>query len=708
MKNPSLKKFVVIYFLFIAFACPAQVIWFDDDFSDNSKGWLWSDYDTPGISRKITDGKYHIDHKQDNHPFSTFTPIWLDRNKDFLLETNIIQTVGSDANGFGFIISGADNRNYYFLINPSKGTFWVGSNQRGNGIALNASKDWDKASAIRGQNTSNKLAVERKKNRLLFLINDQEVFQGEINLDFNELLFAEYFGIMTSGRMKIEIDNFYLKQDNVLKVVPNLPSGLLKINLGPNVNSQYTEVTPVISPDGKTLYLTVDGDPLNVRKSYDIYYSTTINDTIWQPRSNAGFPLNNSWPNAVVSISPDNNSLVVMHTYNPDGSPKGDGLSIATKTIEGWSIPQDLTVINYYNKASTNEFCMSADCQVLLMAVQRNDSKGLKDIYVSFRNVKGEYSEPKNLGNTVNTYASEASPFLAADEASLYFSSAGHPGFGSADIFVTKRLDSTWTNWSVPQNMGPGINSPAWEAYYSIPASGLYAYVVSQEHSLGETDIFRIKLPEALKPRPVVLIYGKVLNSKTKEPLESNIYYNILSGNKLSGIAMSNVKDGAYKIVLPAGEAYSFIAKKEEFYSVGENIDVSALRTYKEIERNLFLAPIEVGETILLNNLFFDFNKSDLRNESTAELERMVALLSEHPDMTVEISGHTDNTGNDTYNNKLSIDRATAVREFILKKGIQAERIRARGYGSARPSASNNAESGRQKNRRVEFTILGN
>ena len=701
-----MKKFVVVYFLLIGFTCPAQLVWFGDDFNDYSKGWLWSNYDTPGISRKIADGKYYIDHKQDDHAFSTFTPIWLDRNKDFLLETNIIQTAGSDRNGFGFVISGADNRNYYFLINPSKGTFWVGSNQRGIGIALNASKDWEKSFSIHSQNTSNKLTVQRKADKLLFLINDQEVYKGEIQLDFKELLFAEYFGIMTSDRMKIEIDDFFLKQDNVLNLVPDLPSGLLKVNVGPNVNSAYTEVTPVISPDGKTLYLTVDGDPLNSRKSYEIYYSTAINDTTWLPRSNAGFPLNNSWPNAVVSVSPDNNSLVLMHTYNPDGSPKGDGLSITTKTNEGWSIPLDLIMINYYNKASTNEFCMSADRQVLLMAVQRDDTNGVKDIYVSFRKVNGEYSEPKNLGNILNTYASEASPFLAADEVSLYFSSAGHPGFGSADIFVTKRLDSTWTNWSVPQNMGQGINSSAWEGYYSIPASGLYAYVVSQEHSLGETDIFRIKLPEALKPRPVVLIYGKVLNSKTGEPLESNISYNILAGNKLSGIAMSNVNDGSYKIVLPAGEAYSFIAKKERFYSVSENFDVTALKAYKEIERNLLLAPIEAGETILLNNLFFDFNKSDLRKESTAELERMVTLLSEHPGMTIEISGHTDNRGNDMYNSKLSIDRAMAVRAYILKKGIQAERIRAKGYGKAQPSSSNETEAGRQKNRRVEFTIL--
>jgi len=158
--------------------------------------------------------------------------------------------------------------------------------------------------------------------------------------------------------------------------------------------------------------------------------------------------------------------------------------------------------------------------------------------------------------------------------------------------------------------------------------------------------------------------------------------------------------------VLPAGEAYSFLARKDGFYSVSENINLKELKAYREIERNLLLAPIEVGETILLNNLFFDLNKSELRKESTAELERMINLMSNHPAMMVEIAGHTDNTGTDEHNNKLSMDRANAVRTFLLKKGIRPDRIRARGYGRTKPSSSNQTEAGRQKNRRVEFTIL--
>jgi outer membrane protein OmpA-like peptidoglycan-associated protein len=702
-----LKKLVLLLLLVFTIACQAQKVWFGDDFNDYSKGWLWSNYNSPEIDRRIADGKFYIDQKQDGRPYWTFVPTWLDRAKDFILETSILQTEGNPNNGFGHIISGADGRYFYFLINPSKQLFWVGNNKQGIEQAMTPSRNWESSPAIKGLSAPNKLTVQRKGPKLLFFINDSEVYQGVVDVDFRELVYAEYFGIVTNGAMKIEADYFTLRQDNVLNIVPDLPKKPLeKVNLGPNVKSRYTEITPVISPDGKTLYMTVAGDPANVNKSYDIYYATAINDSSWLPRVPAGAPLNNASPNTVISVSPDNNSLVLMHTYNPDGSAKGTGLSISTKTETGWSVPTDLIIANHYNKAIYNEFCMSADRQVLLMAVERNDTFGQKDIYVSFRDSNGNYSEPKNLGNVVNTPSTEASPFLATDEESLYYSSTGHPGLGSADIFVTKRLDSTWTKWSPPQNMGQGINSPAWEAYYSVPASGSYAYVVSQEKSLGETDIFRIKLPEVLKPRPVVLIYGKVLNSKTKSPLESNIAYNILASNKLSGIAISNVKDGSYKIVLPAGEAYSFLAKKDGFYSVSENIDLKELKAYKEIERNLFLAPIEVGGTILLNNLFFDLNKTELRKESAAELERMVSLMSNHQAMIVEIAGHTDNTGTDEHNNKLSIDRANAVRNYLLKKGIRPERIRARGFGRTKPSASNQTEVGRQRNRRVEFTIL--
>jgi hypothetical protein len=316
---------------------------------------------------------------------------------------------------------------------------------------------------VSSQKESNKLSLVRTEGKFTFLINDKEVYTGVIATDFKETQQIDYYGIVTCAPMKIEADNFIFKQENILNLIPGLPKGLQKANLGPNVNSIYTEKTPVISHDGKSIYFTVQGDPTNNNNSDDIYYSTATNDTVWSPKSAAGFPLNNSWPNSVISVSPDNNTLVLMHTYNPDGTPKGSGVSTATKTNDGWSVPVDLKVANYYNKGASNEFCVSADGKVLIMAIQRDDTYGSNDIYASFLQDNGEYTEPKNLGSTINTDAWEASPFLAADGVSLYFSTARHPGYGSADIFVSKRLDSTWTNWSVPQNMGPDINSSGWK-----------------------------------------------------------------------------------------------------------------------------------------------------------------------------------------------------------------------------------------------------
>ncbi len=700
-----MKFATIVSLVLMTLPSPAQKIWFQDEFNDNSKGWLWSDYDGPEVTRKIADGKYTIHHKNDRI-YWTLARIWTDRTKDYFLQADLVQIEGSDANGFGLLVLAPENKYYYFIINPLKGAWWLGTEQKGVWKALNPAKDWTKSPLVNPQKQVSQLSIQRKGDNLIFMINGTEVFSTGLDPDFRDMIAVDYFGIVTCAPMKIEIDNFLFKQDNEIHLVPNLPSGLKKVNLGPTVNSKFIEKTPVIAPDGKTLFFTVQGDPTSIAGSDDIYYATSTNDTTWNQKKDIGQPLNNVWPNSVISVAPDNNSVVLMHTYNPDGTPKAAGISMSTKTNEGWSVPRDIQIDNYYNKGRSNEFCMSANREVFIMAIQRDDSYGSNDLYVSFLKEGGNYSTPMNLGSSVNTPLWEASPFLAADGVSLYFSTYGYPGYGSADIFVTKRLDSTWTKWSEPLNLGPDINSSSWEAYYSIPASGLYAYVVSEKNSLGGIDIFRIKLPEALKPRPVVLIYGKVMNGKTKEPLEADITYNFLTTNRESGIATSNVKDGSYKIVLPAGEKYSFLARKNDFYSVSENIDVRDLKMYQEIERNLYLAPVEVGETILLNNLFFDFNKSELRQESTAELDRMAALLLVNKEMVVEISGHTDNVGGDAYNQKLSVDRANAVKLYLVRKGTTGDRIRAVGYGKGKPTGPNDTEAGRQRNRRVEFTIL--
>jgi len=256
------------------------------------------------------------------------------------------------------------------------------------------------------------------------------------------------------------------------------------------------------------------------------------------------------------------------------------------------------------------------------------------------------------------------------------------------------------------ENLGPSINTKDFDAYFTIPASGEFAYLVSGQNSVGQADIWKLKLPEALKPSPVVLIFGKVLNSATNEGIEANITYRILETNEEVGIASSNPKDGSYKIILPAGKNYSFMATKDNIYTVSQNIDLTEIKQYTEIERDLYLTPIQIGSTVRMNNLFFVTGKSEINKWSFPELQRLIDLMKSQNKMEVEISGHTDTVGSDRINNALSLERANAVKDYLISNGIEASRLTAKGYGKTKPLANNDTDEGKKKNRRVDFTIL--
>ncbi len=335
------------------------------------------------------------------------------------------------------------------------------------------------------------------------------------------------------------------------------------------------------------------------------------------------------------------------------------------------------------------------------MNVRREDTQGSSDLYVSFLEKDGSWSEPKNLGQKINTTGSECCAFLAADDATLYYSTNGLNGFGSNDVYLARRLDDTWQNWSEPLNLGPPVNSDGWDAYYTIPAKGDYAYFVSGG------DIFRVRATPEQAPKPVILMYGNVYNQKTKEFIpDASVRYEYLKDGKEAGVARTNPQNGEYKIVLPYGHAYCFRAEAKGFISVNDNFDANNLKEYTEIKRDLYLVPIEVWQVVRINNIFFDFAKSTLKPESYPELNRVVEFLNDNPSVNIELSGHTDAIGADADNLKLSSDRAKSVMDYFVSKNISASRMSSKGYGESLPVASNDTEEGRALNRRVEFKIL--
>ena len=478
-------------------------------------------------------------------------------------------------------------------------------------------------------------------------------------------------------------------------------------NLGLNINSYADELMPVISPDGKTLYFVRYKHHENIgkEKKEDIWIAHK-NDSIhlFTKAVNIGRPLNNESINAVISVSPDGNTLLLMNEYKPKGK-MNKGVSISHKSKNGWETPVPLVIHDFYNENDHNEFFLSASGNLLFMTVERKDGFGQRDIYMSKRNPDNTWSKPVNLGPQINTAGDEASPFLAADEKTLYFASDGYPGYGEHDLYYSKRMDDSWLFWTTPVNLGKLINTNSFDAYFTIDATGSKAYFV-RENNENKSDIYCISLPKEAKPEPVVLVKGKVLDMNTQKPLKADVEYQILPTGEFAGVAKTDPFTGEYQIILPIGKVYSFHAKSLGYISESEVLDLTQVIEFNELKKEINTAPLEVGQHVQLKNIFFEFGKSELLPSSFPELDRVVKLLKENPTIEIEVAGHTDDIGSHEDNMKLSEERAKSVELYFEKHGIDKKRLSFKGYGETQPLVPNDSPENRAINRRVEFIIL--
>ncbi|MBL7860507.1 MAG: OmpA family protein [Cyclobacteriaceae bacterium] len=496
-----------------------------------------------------------------------------------------------------------------------------------------------------------------------------------------------------------------------------LSKGLVVEKLDVNVNSDFSEYNPMLSPDGKVLYFSRKNHPENVggtSDKEDIWYSELGADGKWTLAKNMGPQFNNEHPNFVntVSATPDGKAVVLLlgNKYLDKGKMVA-GVSISSNLGGTWSEPKPLEIENDYNYNEKANYFLTNTRKALLMSVEREDTHGDRDLYVSFEKEDGKWSEPLNLGKAVNTVGEESAPFLASDDKTLYFSSNGFSGYGGSDVYMSKRLDETWTNWSPPENMGPDINTKLDDLFFNIPSTSEYAYY-SRGVTAENSDIFRVKMPMFLTPEPIVIVKGKLIDAKTGKPIGAKIIYERLSDGKEVGVTYSNPETGEYEIHLPGGQLYGFRAEAKDHISESQNLD---LRNFTKdgvlADKNITLAPIEVAVVevqaqITLNNIFFAFDNASLLPESFPELNRLVSLLNERPAMQVEIAGHTDPIGTEQYNLKLSERRAKTVTKYLVEKGIVAERITTSFFGESQLIDTTNTKAGNRKNRRVEFKIL--
>ncbi|UII26295.1 OmpA family protein [Fulvivirga maritima] len=497
------------------------------------------------------------------------------------------------------------------------------------------------------------------------------------------------------------------------------------------VNSQYDEINPVLSPDGQKLYFTRRNHPANVggiRDEGDIWVSTLTDDHQWSEPQNVKELNSRNW-NGVIGFE-DGGETIVLHNHykEENGIVRTQGISTAKKTRKGWSAPQDVNIPYFKNLSDNPGGYLSKDEQVLVMSLESYGTRGAEDIYVCLRKPDGSWGDPKNLGSTINTEFQEFTPYISDDNKTLYFASNGHGGKGSSDIFVSERLDNTWQNWSEPKGLQV-LNTKGRETGYRIYDDfALYASTINSDgysdiRFYTEKPIDSIMMAEPEAPEePVVQIkevtdvpesranqvtmYGKVLNKDSRQSINAIV---TVSGTEteFKKEVTTAAENGYYSLSIPASGKYEVRVDAPGYISQRENLEVNT-GEMKLVEINYNLQPISVGTKVHLKNVLFEQSKPTILESSYQELDLVVDLMKQNPDMKIRLEGHTDNRGIPKYNVKLSKARVEAVKDYLVDHGIASKRISGKGYGGSKPIADNDDPMTRKLNRRVEFTIMKN
>lgn len=483
-----------------------------------------------------------------------------------------------------------------------------------------------------------------------------------------------------------------------------------KISFGAKVNSEEgQEYIPIVTADGNVLYFCGRNRNDNIGNE-DIYVAYN-NGLDWQAPKVMDRLSSYDKNEAPESITIDRTQMTLF--INGD-------LYETEKTIDGWSVPEMMG--DYINQGKWNsDVSYTGDQQAVLFTSQREGGynyvieteKGRSyptDIYVSVKDEYDNWQEPINLGSTINTMFTERTPFLHPDMKTLYFSSNGHGGLGHLDVYMCTRLtEDSWTEWSTPVNIGKYFNTSGDNWGYKISTNGKKAYFSEEKSTKDQNQgLFWTKLPPRLRPELVATIKGN-LKDRDEKPIAAHLVIEDLTSGDFVAEANSDPTSGDFFVVLPLGKIYGYHVEKNEFYPMSGNIDLrqeeDAVEKLDNIEMITFAEMINEKLAVPVNNLFFDFGKSDLLPTSKPELKRIAEILKTG-DLKISIEGHTDNVGDDDSNYKLSLRRCNAVKLYLILQGVSPSQMETIGFGSTEPVASNETEEGRALNRRVELRFI--
>lgn len=484
------------------------------------------------------------------------------------------------------------------------------------------------------------------------------------------------------------------------------------INLGKGVNSPAAEYYPCITGDSQTLLFTrLVKDSNSFDGKQEDFYTSSYVDKAW----NSAVPvseINTHQNEGAPTLSPDGQVLIFTACeLNGDWGPGRQGLGscdlfFSQKSGNRWSSPMNLgEKVNSYYWDSQPSF--ASDGRTLYFVRGRRGRNGYEDqdIWVSKLDTQGSWGKPEKLKGFVNTAQNEESVLIHPDGRTLYFSSNGHPGMGGLDIFVS-RLQADGS-WGKPENLGYPINTNSDENSLLVAADGKLAFFASdREGGYGDLDLYSFVLPEAARPIPVTYAKGEVFDKLSFKQLEARFELIDLETGELVVESYSDATTGEFLVTLPVNRDYALNVSRPNYLFYSENFSLKGVKEGEPFFLKVPLQKIQAGSSVVLNNVFFDTDKFELKPQSRIELMKLVEFMEVNPRIRIELGGHTDNVGSDDANLALSQKRAASVVEFLVQNGVAADRLSSKGYGESKPLADNSTEAGRAQNRRTEFKVL--
>ena len=553
---------------------------------------------------------------------------------------------------------------------------------------------------INSKNTYLKL-LSLKSDHFFGLYELGNIYFDLENIDSSEFYYRRFLRMNSSNDKYAQNAQLNLRNINFSRDAFKNPVNVNPVNMGSSINSKDQEYSPAFAIDEKTIYITKRmGNLSDNRPNEDLYFAE-LNDESWDKVKDIGPPINTIENEGAFSISSDGNYIFFTSCSRNGGKGQCD-IWLTSKKNNRWDEPKNLqSPIN--TKYWESQPSISSDGRMLYFSSDRPGGYGGTDIWVSEFSNSG-WSAPKNLGPTVNTSKDEQFPFIHSDNRTLYFSSNGHPGLGKSDLYLTRK--DVKLNWETPINMGYPINSRGQDWNLVVARDGKTAYFSSDQlKGFGGLDIYTFQLPEKLQAEKVSYLRGYVRDAITKQPLSANVELSPINGEPTT-LTYAKPGTGMFLVPLKINMKYALTIDKDGYLFYTEFYNMPAIQRDQPIELFIDLEKIELGNSVVLKNIFFDTDKSDIKDESKQELEKLIDFLSENNSIRIEISGHTDNVGDSKHNMVLSENRAKSVCDFLTNNGIEKSRLTYKGFGDTQPIKQNNTDENRAKNRRTEFKII--